>query len=85
MRDAAVSSASLSETPRSLSKPSFVQASLDGDGAYCVLVEHNERALVRGAYPSEAQGASVLAQVQRVLQDVEEKALRGERAVSEAP
>jgi hypothetical protein len=62
----------------------FVQAALDGDGAGGVFVEHHERAFVRGADPDEAQGAGVLAQVQRVLQDVEAKALLVERAVGEA-
>ena len=46
----------------------FVQAALEGDGAGGVLVEPHERALVRGADPGEAQGASVLAQVQRVYE-----------------
>ena len=55
----------------------FVQAPLHDDGAGRVLIEHHERVFIRGANPGEAQGASVLAQVQRVLQDIEAEALLG--------
>ena len=45
-----------------------MQASLYGDGTRRVFVEHHERVFVWGADPCEAQGAGVLAQVQRVLE-----------------
>jgi len=61
-----------------------VEAPLDGDGARRALGEHHEGVFVRGSHPGEGQGASVLAQIKGVLEDVVLEAVRRERTVGEA-
>jgi hypothetical protein len=60
-----------------------VQGALDHDGARRVLGEHLDVTLGGRAGGGDAQGARVVAQVVRVLHDVEAKRLARERAVRE--